>query len=54
MDRAELSALVQSVVEPYLLDGPRRYDRAEVARRSGAPAELTRRLWVSLGFARSS
>lgn len=51
MDRAELSRLMQSVVEPYLLDGPRQYGRAEVTRKSGASAESNRRLWVSLGFA---
>ncbi|WP_216892042.1 adenylate/guanylate cyclase domain-containing protein [Nocardia alni] len=51
MDRAELSALVQAVVEPYLLGGPRRYDRGEVARRAGSPVESNRRLWISLGFA---
>jgi adenylate cyclase len=47
---AELSRLVQTVIEPYLLDGPRRYTRAEVAQRSGVPPELARRLWVALGF----
>lgn len=51
MDRAELSTLVQSVVDPYLLDGPRRYDRAEVVRRSGVPPELSARMWLALGFA---
>ncbi|MCX4096545.1 adenylate/guanylate cyclase domain-containing protein [Nocardia sp. alder85J] len=51
MASAELSKLVQSVVEPALLNGPRRYSRAEVAQRSGVPSEVSRRLWVSLGFA---
>lgn len=46
----ELSQIVQSVVEPYLLGGPRRYNRADVAQRSGVSPELSRRLWVSLGF----
>lgn len=50
MASPELSKLVQSVVEPYLLDGPRRYNRDDVARLSGGPADLSRRLWVSLGF----
>ncbi|WP_280272406.1 adenylate/guanylate cyclase domain-containing protein [Nocardia wallacei] len=50
MASAELSKLVQSVVEPYLLDGPRRYTREDVSRQSGVPPELTRRLWISLGF----
>ncbi|MFI5778445.1 adenylate/guanylate cyclase domain-containing protein [Nocardia sp. NPDC051570] len=51
MASPEMSKHVQSVVEPYLLDGPRRYDRDQVARQSGVPSELSRRLWVSLGFA---
>ncbi|WP_255659552.1 adenylate/guanylate cyclase domain-containing protein [Nocardia spumae] len=50
MASPELSKLVQSVVEPYLLEGPRRYKREEVAELSGVPADLSRRLWVSLGF----
>ncbi|MBB5913762.1 adenylate cyclase [Nocardia transvalensis] len=50
MASPELSKLVQSVVEPYLLDGPRRYTRDDVSRQSGVPPELTRRLWISLGF----
>ncbi|MBF6173579.1 adenylate/guanylate cyclase domain-containing protein [Nocardia blacklockiae] len=50
MASADLSKLVQSVVEPYLLDGPRRYTREDVSRQSGVPPELTRRLWISLGF----
>ncbi|MQY27000.1 hypothetical protein NRB56_25800 [Nocardia sp. RB56] len=51
MSSAELSKLVQSVVEPALLSGPRRYSRADVAQRSGVPSEVSRRLWVALGFA---
>ncbi|MFF0489154.1 adenylate/guanylate cyclase domain-containing protein [Nocardia sp. NPDC004068] len=47
----EMSKLVQAAVEPYLLAGPRRYDREDVARQSGVPSEISRRLWVSLGFA---
>ncbi|MEU0545810.1 adenylate/guanylate cyclase domain-containing protein [Nocardia sp. NPDC005978] len=50
MAATEISRLVQSVVEPYLLNGPRRYNRREVARRTGVPSSLTRRLWVALGF----
>nr|WP_197039883.1 adenylate/guanylate cyclase domain-containing protein [Nocardia sp. NRRL WC-3656] len=50
MTSPELSKLVQSVVEPYLLEGSRRYNRVEVAELSGVPADLSRRLWVSLGF----
>ncbi len=51
MSSAELSKLVQSVVEPALLSGPRQYSRADVAQRSGVPSEVSRRLWVALGFA---
>lgn len=51
MASPELSKLVQAVVEPYLLDGPRRYSREQVAKLSGVPSELSRRLWISLGFA---
>lgn len=50
MASPELSKLVQSVVEPYLLDGPRRYARKQVAQLSGVPSELSQRLWISLGF----
>ncbi|WP_067573209.1 adenylate/guanylate cyclase domain-containing protein [Nocardia acidivorans] len=50
MASPEISKLVQSVVEPYLLNGPRKYNRREVAKRTGVPSSLTRRLWVSLGF----
>ncbi|MFF2553564.1 adenylate/guanylate cyclase domain-containing protein [Nocardia sp. NPDC058058] len=50
MASPNLSKLVQSVVEPYLLNGPRKYNRREVAERTGVPSSLTRRLWVSLGF----
>ncbi|AHH14849.1 putative adenylate cyclase [Nocardia nova SH22a] len=50
MTSPELSKLLQSVVEPYLLDGPRRYNRYQVAELSGVPADLSRRLWISLGF----
>ncbi|RDI48331.1 adenylate/guanylate cyclase domain-containing protein [Nocardia mexicana] len=50
MTSPELAELVQSVVEPYLLHGPRRYTREDVSRQSGLPSELTRRLWISLGF----
>ncbi len=51
MDRAELSKLMQSVIEPYLLDGERRYSRADMRRNAETPRDLSRRLWVSLGFA---
>ncbi|MEV6770888.1 adenylate/guanylate cyclase domain-containing protein [Nocardia sp. NPDC051030] len=50
MASAEISKLVQAVVEPYLLDGPRKYNRREVSQLTGLPSTLTRRLWVSLGF----
>ncbi|WP_258080783.1 hypothetical protein [Nocardia nova] len=43
MTSPELSNLVQAVVEPYLLEGPRRYNRVEVAELSGVPADLSRR-----------
>jgi adenylate cyclase len=46
----ENSELVRSVVESYLLDGARRYSRTEVAEQSGTSTELTRRLWMALGF----
>ncbi|MGK8467244.1 adenylate/guanylate cyclase domain-containing protein [Nocardia cyriacigeorgica] len=46
----EMTQLVQSVVETYLLDGTRRYNRDDVARRTGVPVEVSRRLWVALGF----
>ncbi|WP_328409029.1 adenylate/guanylate cyclase domain-containing protein [Nocardia sp. NBC_00403] len=46
----ENSELVQSVVESYLLDGPRRYRRNEVAAQAGASTQLTGRLWAALGF----
>ncbi|WP_406236127.1 adenylate/guanylate cyclase domain-containing protein [Nocardia sp. NBC_01009] len=46
----ENSELVQSVVESYLLDGPRRYSRNEVAAQAGASTRLTGRLWGALGF----
>ncbi|WP_067696694.1 adenylate/guanylate cyclase domain-containing protein [Nocardia jejuensis] len=50
MASPEISELVQSVVEPYLLDGPRKYNRREVSQLTEVPSALTRRLWVSLGF----
>ncbi|MBF6473613.1 adenylate/guanylate cyclase domain-containing protein [Nocardia abscessus] len=46
----ERSELVQSVVESYLLDGARRYNRTEVAEQSGTTTALTKRLWMALGF----
>lgn len=45
-----ISELVQSVVEAYLLDGARRYNRAEVAQHSGVSPEVSKRLWMALGF----
>ncbi|WP_429418418.1 adenylate/guanylate cyclase domain-containing protein [Nocardia sp. GAS34] len=51
MDQAELSRLMQSVVEPYLLGGPRKYSRADLRRDAEVPRDVSRRLWVSLGFA---
>lgn len=50
MASTEISKLVQSVVEPYLLSGERKYNRRQVADRTGVPSTLSRRLWVSLGF----
>ncbi|AYF74669.1 adenylate/guanylate cyclase domain-containing protein [Nocardia yunnanensis] len=50
MASTEISELVQSVVEPYLLDGPRKYDRRQVQDLTGLPNNVTRRLWVALGF----
>ncbi|GAB4582190.1 adenylate/guanylate cyclase domain-containing protein [Nocardia sp. IFM 10818] len=50
MASTEISKLVQSVVDPYLLNGTRKYNRREVARKTKVPTSLTRRLWVSLGF----
>ncbi|MGV9821630.1 adenylate/guanylate cyclase domain-containing protein [Nocardia xishanensis] len=50
MSKPEISELVQSVVESYLLDGERRYNRAEVAERSGVSPAISRRLWTALGF----
>ncbi|MBH0781598.1 adenylate/guanylate cyclase domain-containing protein [Nocardia bovistercoris] len=46
----ELSKLIQSVVEDYLVDGERRYDRAQVAERSGVSPQVSRKLWMALGF----
>ncbi|WP_369633385.1 adenylate/guanylate cyclase domain-containing protein [Nocardia sp. JMUB6875] len=50
MASTEISELVQSVVEPYLLGGARKYDRQQVSELTGLPNSITRRLWVSLGF----
>ncbi|TQM28868.1 adenylate cyclase [Nocardia bhagyanarayanae] len=50
MSTTEISELVQSVVEAYLLDGERRYNRAEVAERSGVSPSISKRLWTALGF----
>ncbi|MFI9506148.1 adenylate/guanylate cyclase domain-containing protein [Nocardia sp. NPDC052566] len=50
MEDNRMSELVQSVVESYLLDGTRRYNRAEVAERSGVSSEVSKRLWAALGF----
>ncbi|NNH73951.1 adenylate/guanylate cyclase domain-containing protein [Nocardia uniformis] len=50
MASTEISKLVQSVVEPYLLSGTRKYNRRQVADLTGVPSTLSRRLWVSLGF----
>ncbi|WP_433624835.1 adenylate/guanylate cyclase domain-containing protein [Nocardia sp. CA-120079] len=46
----EISELVESVVESYLLDGRRRYNRTQVAEESGTTTDLTKRLWMALGF----
>lgn len=40
----------QEQVEDVLLEGPRRYGRAEIRERSGLPAEHATRLWNALGF----
>ncbi|MEV6274063.1 adenylate/guanylate cyclase domain-containing protein [Nocardia sp. NPDC051832] len=50
MVEKQMSELVQQVVESYLLDGARRYNRREVAERSGVPTEVSKRLWTALGF----
>ncbi|MGW4241259.1 adenylate/guanylate cyclase domain-containing protein [Nocardia sp. NPDC004722] len=50
MSSAEFNELVQSVVEPYLLGGERKYDRRQVSELTGLPNAMTRRLWVALGF----
>ena len=44
-------AHAREALERLLLDGPRRYTRAQVAELSGMPLERTRRLWRALGFA---
>lgn len=41
----------RDALERLLLDGPRRYTRAQVAEMSGMPLERTQRLWRALGFA---
>jgi adenylate cyclase len=41
----------REALERLLLDGPRRYTRAQVVELAGVPAERTRRLWRALGFA---
>lgn len=46
----DVPALVEHV-EELLLGGPRRYNRTEVAQRSGVSPENARRLWRALGFA---
>ncbi|MGN2641740.1 adenylate/guanylate cyclase domain-containing protein [Nocardia takedensis] len=46
----DISKLVQSVVEEYLIDGERRYNRGEVAQRSGVSPNVSRKLWTALGF----
>ncbi|MEU8897989.1 adenylate/guanylate cyclase domain-containing protein [Nocardia sp. NPDC048505] len=50
MEDKQMAELVQQVVESYLLDGARRYNRREVAERSGVPTEVSKRLWTALGF----
>lgn len=54
MASRDISRQVQSVVETCLLAGTRRYNRLEVAERAGVAPELTRRLWVALGFPASA
>jgi adenylate cyclase len=41
----------REALERLLLDGPRRYTRAQVAELAGVPGERTRQLWRALGFA---
>jgi adenylate cyclase len=41
----------REALERLLLDGPRRYTRAQVAELAGLPGERTRQLWRALGFA---
>ncbi|GAB2655038.1 adenylate/guanylate cyclase domain-containing protein [Nocardia goodfellowii] len=50
MKDKQMAELVQQVVESHLLAGTRRYNRREVAERSGVPTEVSKRLWTALGF----
>ena len=45
------AADARDALERLLLDGPRRYTRAQVAALAGMPPERTQRLWRALGFA---
>ncbi|MFC8047053.1 adenylate/guanylate cyclase domain-containing protein [Nocardia sp. NPDC057353] len=50
MVSTENSEQARAIIETYLLDGERRYDRTKVAERAGVEPETTRRLWSALGF----
>src|SRR4051812_50179260 len=47
----EGSVAPRESLDRLLLDGPRRYTRAQVAELAGVPGERTRQLWRALGFA---
>jgi adenylate cyclase len=49
-EQLDLPALVERV-ERRLLEGERKYTRADVAKAAGLPADDTRQLWRALGFA---
>ena len=51
MTRSGEPAALQQHIERILLGGERTYTRAEVAERSGVPAERATALWRALGFA---
>lgn len=49
--RSLLSAETRRRIDALLLGSPRKYNRLEVAEKSGVPADVTQRRWRSLGFA---
>lgn len=44
------SEQTRAIIESYLLDGERQYDRRQVAEQSGVDPATSRRLWGALGF----